>query len=400
MNKISLLKNPIQEYAWGSTTKIQSLIGAETKGKPMAEMWMGAHSKAPSLVLINGAWQSLDDVIRESPEAILGKSVAEKFSNHLPFLFKVLAAERPLSVQVHPNREQAQEGYTRETKLGIPIHAPNRNYKDSHHKPEILCALTPFQGLLGFRKIEEMLALMDRLSLSTISDELNLLRKEPDRHGLKTFFSGLMAMDYTRRRDITGEAASAAGKNAREDEAFQWITELNKEYPGDIGILLPVMLNLFQLEPGEAIYLPAGALHAYLNGFGIELMANSDNVLRGGLTPKYMDVPELLKIVTFDTGPVRKVEASNSDECRTVFQTPAKEFILSMILVDNDRSFTSDGYRSVEILICFRGKATIEDLDSNETLSVTQGQSFIVPSAASRYQIHGNATFYMASIPL
>ena len=400
MKTICLLENPIQDYAWGSTTKIQSLMGVEDQGKPMAEMWMGAHPKAPSRVLIDGKWQSLDVIIRENPESILGKRVAEKFSNQLPFLFKVLAAERPLSAQVHPNREQAQEGYRKENALGIPLNAPNRNYRDTNHKPEILCALTPFQGLQGFRNIEEMLALMDGLSLSTISNELDLLRQEPDSHGLKVFFSSLMAMDQTRQKDIAHEAADVAAEKVREDKAFQWITELNKEYPGDIGILLPLMLNLFQLEPGEAVYLPAGALHAYLDGFGIELMANSDNVLRGGLTPKHIDVPELLKIVTFDTGPVRKVTTSNRGGCQTVFQIPASEFVLSMISVDDDRSFTRDGYEGVEILICFIGKATIEDLDRNEGLSVSQGQSFIVPSAVSRYRIHGNAALYMASVPL
>ena len=400
MSKICLLENPIQNYVWGSKTKLQSLMGKEDSVKPMAELWMGAHPKAPSRVLINGTWQSLDIVIRENPESVLGKSVAQKFSNQLPFLFKVLAAERPLSAQVHPNREQAQEGYRRENDLGIPLDAPNRNYKDANHKPEILCALTPFQGLQGFRNIKEMLALMERLSLSTITNELNLLRQEPDSHGLKFFFSTLMAMDKTRRRVIAREVASVAAAKIREDETFQWITELNKEYPGDIGILLPLMLNLFELEPGEAIYLPAGALHAYLNGFGIELMANSDNVLRGGLTPKHIDVPELLKIVTFDTGPVRKITTSNRRGCRTVFQTPADEFVLSMISVDNNRSFTRDGYRGVEILICLSGKATVEDLDRNEGLSVRRGQSFIVPSAVSRYRINGKAALYMASVPI
>ena len=190
LNKINLLKNPIQDYAWGSKTAIQELIGEPGSiGKPMAELWMGAHPKAPSQVLINGEWQFLDEIIKKDPESILGKSVAEQFSNQLPFLFKILAAGRPLSVQVHPTMEQAQKGFARENDLGIPLDAPNRNYRDVNHKPEILLALTPFQGLKGFRTIDDILNLMDQLSLTALSDELKLLKKEPDGSGLKRFFS-------------------------------------------------------------------------------------------------------------------------------------------------------------------------------------------------------------------
>jgi mannose-6-phosphate isomerase len=401
LNKISFLKNPIQEYAWGSKTHIQALLGKpESIEKPMAELWMGAHPKAPSQVIIDGEWQSLDQVIKKDPESILGKNVAEKFSNQLPFLFKILAAERPLSVQVHPSIEQAREGFARENDLGIPLDAPNRNYRDANHKPEILCALTPFQGLKGFRKIDEILNLMDQLSLTVLSEELNRLKKEPDGGGLKRFFSSLMSMDKVRQAEVAVEAARSAEKIAYEDPAFQWIMELNKEYPGDIGILTPVILNLVQLEPGEAIYLPAGELHAYLDGLGIELMANSDNVLRGGLTPKHIDVPELLNVVNFESGPVQKVKPANIDVCRMLYETPAEEFQLFMISVDNGKSFTSPKNRSVEILICLKGEAKIEDLGCGESITVTQGQSIVIPSHISQYWIEGNATLYMASVPL
>jgi len=401
LNKISLLKNPIQEYAWGSKTAIQSLLGEPGAiGKPMAELWMGTHPKAPSQIIIDGEWQSLNQVINKDPESILGKSVAEKFSNQLPFLFKILAAERPLSIQVHPTMEQAQEGFARENNLGIPLDAPNRNYKDANHKPEILCALTPFQGLKGFRTIEEILDLMDQLTLTVLSDELNLLKKETDVRGLKRFFSSLMSMDKVRQAEVAGKAVSSAEKLANENRAFQWIIELNKGYPGDIGILSPVILNLVQLEPGEAIYLPAGELHAYLDGLGIELMANSDNVLRGGLTPKHIDLPELLNIVNFESGPVQKVTSTNHNLCHTFYETPAEEFQLSMISVDEGKAFTSPSDRSVEILICLEGKAVVEDIGCDATLSVTQGQSIVIPSQISRYRITGNATLSMAFVPL
>jgi len=319
MNRICILKNPVQEYAWGSNTAIQELLGKPVPSdKPMAEMWMGAHPKAPSKVLIDEQWRSLDEVIEGSPESILGKRVAEEFGNKLPFLFKVLAADRPLSIQVHPNLEQAREGFARENRLGIPLDAPNRNYRDDNHKPELLLAVTYFTGLKGFRKIEEILGMMERIAPSGLAFELNQLRKKPEASGLKSFFNALMTMDKSRQKKVLGEAVSLAEKLADQDPAFHWMVELNREYPQDMGIFSPVILNFVELRPGEAMYLEAGELHSYLNGLAMELMANSDNVLRGGLTPKYIDMPELLKIADFKTGPVhrtRELRKRLSDAC-------------------------------------------------------------------------------------
>jgi len=401
MNKISILKNPIQDYAWGSRTEIQNLIGESgSADKPMAELWMGAHPKAPSEVLFDEKWQSLHDVIEKYPEPVLGIRTAKRFSNRLPFLFKILAAERPLSVQVHPNRKQAQEGFARENDLKIPLDGPNRNYKDDNHKPEIFCALTGFQGLKGFREIKEILILIDRLSLTTLTHELAFLQKRPDRQGLKSFFSALMNMDKLRQKEVAEEAVKNAEKLTNGDQIYHWVIELNKEYPGDIGILSPLILNLVLLEPGEAVYLSAGEPHAYLHGLGIELMANSDNVLRGGLTPKHVEVPELLKIVKFETGPVRKIEPETIDGCRTIYESPAREFLLSRISVDEGNAFISPSDRSVEILICFKGKAEIEDFERGDHMPLTRGKSVIIPSAVPQYGISGNATFYMASVPV
>ena len=400
MNKILILKNPIQEYAWGSKTVIQDLLGITgSKDVPMAELWMGAHPKAASSVLIDGEWESLDKVIERDPEAILGKDAAKRFCMKLPFLFKVLAIDRPLSVQVHPTFEQARTGFARENSLGIPLNAPDRNYKDENHKPEILCAITPFQGLNGFREIREILALMERIASSSLSEELNHLRMEANTIGLKNFFTALMRMDSPRQSLIVKDAVKAAEKWAGEDQAFYWMVELNKAYPGDIGVFSPVILNLVQLEPGEAIYLPAGELHAYLHGVGIELMANSDNVLRGGLTPKHIDVIELLEIVNFRNRPVRIIKPGGDGMTERTYPAPAEEFLLSMFSVDERTVFTSPQDRSVEVLICLKGKADVKDLENRDLLHLDKGKSIIVPAAVSQYQIEGNATFYKASIP-
>jgi mannose-6-phosphate isomerase len=401
MDKISILKNPVQAYDWGSRTEIQKIIGDRgSSGKSMAELWMGAHPKAPSQVMIKENWLTLDKAIEEDPESILGKRVAERFSNKLPFLFKVLASEKPLSLQVHPNRKQAREGFHRENRMAIPLDGANRNYKDCNHKPEILCALTPFIGLMGFRPVEDILALFDMLTpSSTLSDKLNPLIKRPDSHGLMSFFSSLMEDEKPQQQKIAGEAARYAEKYTDQDQAFFWVKELNRYYPGDIGILSPIILNLVRLEPKEAVYIPAGEPHAYLHGLGIELMANSDNVLRGGLTPKHIDIKEFLSIIDFHPRPARKVDTVKTSICRTIYKTPAKEFEVSVISIDKNNPFTSATDRNVEIIICLEGTADIIDVENGEALAVFHGMSFIVPSVVTQYRIEGDAVLYMAYVP-
>jgi mannose-6-phosphate isomerase len=181
--------------------------------RPIAELWMGAHPNAPSKLLIDGEWKSFKDVIDKDPDGVLGKGVAEKFSNKLPFLFKVLAADKPLSIQVHPNLEQAWEGFAAENSGGIPLTAPNRKYRDENHKPEIFCALTPFLGLKGFRRIQEILGLMEKVLPLGLSHELGLLRKEPNTSGLKRFFTAVINMDKSRQSLIVSEAARFAEKS-------------------------------------------------------------------------------------------------------------------------------------------------------------------------------------------
>ena len=398
---IGILRNPVQEYAWGSYSAIQDLLGkTRSEDKPMAELWMGVHPKAPSELLIEGKWEPLNEVIERCPESILGKNAAGKFSNNLPFLFKVLAAARPLSIQVHPNLRQAREGFDRENSLEIPIDAPNRNYRDNNHKPEIICALIPFIALKGFRKVEEILDLMDKLSPSSFSDDLSAFKMSPDPQGLRRFFTSLMTMRPDKQKGVVTEAVNLAKKRSSEDRAFYWMIELDRVYPGDIGVLSPLYLNLIELEPGEALYLPAGELHAYLEGIGVELMANSDNVLRGGLTPKYVDVPQLLEVVNFEMADVKKIEPAKVGSCERIYPSPAEEFSLSVISVCQGKSFISAKDRNAEIMICTEGRGTIEDLSIGDHLSLIKGNSVIVSAAVDQYVIAGEGTFYKASVPL
>jgi mannose-6-phosphate isomerase len=287
------LNNRLQYYDWGSHTAIQSLLGRDAD-KPVAEMWMGAHSSAPSIVQQRDGDVKLDTLIASDPPAMLGPVVAERFANHLPFLYKLLAADKCLSLQAHPNSEQAQAGFARENNLGIPIDAPHRNYRDNNHKPEILCAISEFWGLNGFRPLDDMMALLHNVKLPAIADELAMLQATPSQDALRHVFGRILRLNTDRRHALVQDLVTAAAKRQHERSEFEWILRINQDYPDDPGILCVLLLNLIHLQPGQAMYSEAGNLHAYLHGFGVELMANSDNVLRGGLTTKHVDPDELL----------------------------------------------------------------------------------------------------------
>lgn len=401
MTGICLLKNTIQEYAWGSYTAIPELLGHDSPaGIPQAELWMGAHPKASSMIKCNGEWRSLLELIEENPQDILGTKVAEKFENRLPYLFKVLAAAKPLSIQAHPSLSQAKEGFERENRLGIPLNAINRNYKDANHKPECICALTPFWVLNGFRKITDIVSLMDKICPQTLKTEIEYLHRQSDSRGLKTFFKTLMTMDRLSQQRIVDEAIKNAAQKKDEDRAYQWMIDLHKEYPSDIGVFSPVILNLIRLEPGQAMFLPAGELHAYLDGVGIELMANSDNVLRGGLTPKHVDVKELLKVLNFKERKVNILSMESVDPCELRYESFAEEFFLSVITVKTDTDYYSHGERCVEILLCTEGNAVIKDLANNNSIVINKGRSILIPANVGKYCIEGNAVCYKASVPV
>ncbi|MDY7038059.1 MAG: mannose-6-phosphate isomerase, class I [Thermodesulfobacteriota bacterium] len=401
MNKIAILKNPVLDYAWGSRTFIPQLTGEpHPAGKPLAELWMGAHPKAPSMVFMDGGWVSLLELIQNNPEDILGKSVAERFSNKLPFLFKVLAITKSLSIQAHPDMSQAIDGFRRENSLKLSLNAPNRNYRDENHKPELICALRPLWALKGFRRAGDIVALLNKITGSSLKSELCVLQEFLKKKGLRGFFNALMNMDRERKNQIIAEVMTYGEKNSGADLIFEWVVRLNQEYPGDIGVLSPIFMNLVQLQPGEAIYIPAGELHAYLEGAGIELMANSDNVLRGGLTPKHIDVPELLTVLEFSSSRLDIIRPENKETGESIFCAPAKEFILSVISVNDGLIYKGPLKRSVEIMICVEGDSHIKDLGSGEVLLLKRGTSIIIPSAVRQYAIKGRASIYKGAVPL
>ncbi len=401
VQRISILKNTIQPYAWGSHSAIAELLGTRAEpDTPQAELWMGAHPQAPSQVAVDGKWVSLKTLIERHPQEILGRRTAAAFHNELPYLFKVLAAAQPLSLQAHPSPDQARRGFARENAQGLALDAPQRNYRDPNHKPECICALTPFWALHGFRKIPEILAFGNRLGLAAFEDLLKVLRDRPDALGLKMFFQALMTLSSTARGRLTEQAVKTALRLEAEDPVYRWMGELGEAYPGDIGIFAPIMLNLILLQPGQALYLPAAELHAYLEGTGIELMANSDNVLRGGLTPKHVDVAELLRVLVFEERTARILTPRPTANGERLYECPAREFVLSTITVVSETPYLSSAERSVEILLCTAGGGKITDQGTHEEIAFPKGRAVLVPAAVRGYLLQGEAVFYKAAVPM
>jgi mannose-6-phosphate isomerase len=404
MPSIVKLDSPVLQYPWGSKTAFSRILGLANPGfRPQAELWMGAHPKAPSQALWDGAWVPLDRLIERHPREILG-AAAERFDGKLPFLFKVLAAGEPLSIQAHPNRDQARRGFRREETQGIPRDGETRNYRDENHKPECLLALEPFEGLCGFREPARIRTLLGALAPRGLAPALEALETRETAAGLKAMLGRLLALNPERRRAALDEAR---GRLERvEGEVGECIARLFERFdpppPGaqpDIGILAPAWLNLFRLKPGQAIFLPAGVMHAYLSGAGLEIMANSDNVVRGGLTTKHVDIPELLEILEFVAAPPRAIEPRAGLPGETLYPVPAEEFALSAIRVRADAGYSSRSDRRVEILLCTEGRcAFFQAAEDRPVLEIARGEACLVPAAAPAYRIKGDAVLYRATV--
>jgi mannose-6-phosphate isomerase len=304
--RIQRLAGVVQPYPWGSPTAIPDLLGREPTGRPEAELWFGTHERGPSeVVLADGTSHRLADWIGRDPVTVLGAQEAGRFGSELPFLLKVLAAAAPLSIQAHPNREQARAGFERENAAGIPLDADRRCYRDPDPKPELICALSRFEALNRFREPPDIAVRRAAVSAPGRAPVVVARRRRPDAGGRSGGLTGLLGLPEPSRRDLVSRAAEHAARQSSEP-AWGWVESLSARYPTDVGVLAPLLLNFVTLEPGQAMFLPAGELHSYLRGTGIEIMANSDNVLRGGLTDKHVDPGELTRTLTFRSGPVTR----------------------------------------------------------------------------------------------
>ncbi|MDR0322816.1 MAG: mannose-6-phosphate isomerase, class I [Treponema sp.] len=329
MGKIYKLSNQIKHYEWGSCDLIPQLLNINNKAKvPHAEMWMGTHSGAPSQ--INAAF----------PEA---KQYLADVSGQLPFLIKLIAVEQQLSIQAHPNKEQAAEGFRQENMANLAMNDPARNFKDPNHKPEILCAITPFTLLAGFRKVESIQKSLEEviLILPQLKEIISNLLKALISGSLTAFFHILFDFSVLEREYICSLILEKElSRETQGISAEQWklMQKLAAIYPNDAAILSPLYLNLMTLQPWQAIFVPTGVLHSYVSGFGIELMTSSDNVLRGGLTPKYINVPQLISIIDFNSYmPSVLSPGASAWHC---YQTPCDEFTLALMRGDGkERNF-------------------------------------------------------------
>ena len=325
---IERLTGVIQPYAWGSLTAIAEFLGKEPTGKPQAELWFGAHPLAPSTV----EGEPLDKVIAHDPVNVVGRASVETFGTRLPFLLKVIAAAQPLSLQAHPSREQAEAGFAREQAAGIPRDAPNRTYRDGWPKPEVLCAMVQTEALCGFREPRATYELFQKLGVGNALELVKPLvdAEVPAEERLATVFGRLLRLSPDQRSVITEVVQAAEALNQPNNSASfaRTARELGQHYPGDPGVLAALLMNRVTLQPGDALYMPAGNLHAYLSGGGVEIMANSDNVMRGGLTPKYVNVDELLAILDFTPGFPGLITPVEESPGIWRYPTPAPEFAL------------------------------------------------------------------------
>jgi mannose-6-phosphate isomerase len=341
---VHLLRGAVRNYAWGSRTAMADFAGNPSPtAHPEAELWLGANPGDPAYLQMPTGETSLLEAITADPDGQLGPAVAARFGSTLPFLAKVLAADEPLSLQAHPSSEQAAEGFDREERQGIPIGALNRNYRDRSHKPELVVALGPFEALAGFRSVVRSVVFMRALAVADLDPYINLLAGQSDADGLRAVFTTWITLPRPDLDVLVPAVLDGAVNYIRSGQTefvaeAKTVLELGELYPGDAGVLAAMLLNRIHLDAGDGIYLPAGNLHAYLHGMGFEVMANSDNVLRGGLTPKYVDVPELLRVLDFtptDGQPIRPCAVG--DGLELVYDTPAPEFAVSTMRLDGDR---------------------------------------------------------------
>ncbi len=345
---------------------------------------MGAHPGAPSRT----GRGTLAEVIDAAPERELGPAAVAKFGPRLPFLLKLLAAGSPLSLQVHPDLAQARAGYEDEERRGVPVTAPHRNYKDANHKPELVCALTEFDGLCGFRDPLHAAELLDGLGVDSLKPYVDLLHARPEEAALREVLTAVLTADREEMARTVAEAAAACDRLGGPYAPYAGIAH---HYPGDPGVIAAMLLNHVRLQPGEAMFLGAGVPHAYLDGLGVEIMANSDNVLRCGLTPKHVDVPELLRIVRFEaTDPaVLRPEAGPDDE--EVYETPTDEFRLSRYVLPEGGTTHDLTLATPQILLCTAGSVRAGEHD------LTPGHSVFVP-AGEKAEVSGTGTVFRATV--
>lgn len=386
------LQGKVQHYVWGGYEFIPSLLGLENiQNKPYAEYWMGAHRTASAMLETEEGLQQWYDLIQQQPLVHLGGKVCQKFGE-LPYLFKVLDVREMLSIQVHPAKEEAKKGFEREEAAGVPIDAWNRNYKDKNHKPEVMIALGEFWLLHGFKKEDELQRILETIP------EFNFLTRIFIESGYYGLYKMVMEMNEEETDSLLLPLVERELTTPHtKDEPGYWISKLYNDFLPDRnfdkGIFSIYFFNILRLKGGEAVFQGAGVPHAYLEGQNVELMANSDNVLRGGLTQKHVDVPELLNHIVFE-GITPNILTGDVLEHEIVYPTPVDDFGISAINLKKGQEYFSQS-NSPEIFLVINGKVQCQNLVCK------RGESFVV-LPGNTYTIRGieNAILYKAFVPL
>ncbi|WP_044211029.1 mannose-6-phosphate isomerase, class I [Flammeovirga sp. OC4] len=398
MSKLFPLKGIVQNYAWGGSSFIPELVSIPQEDKPYAEYWMGAHNNAPAQI---GESQLLNKMIEEDPKGTIGTYINEKFGR-LPFLFKVLDVKDVLSIQVHPTKVEAEKGFARENEEGIPLTASHRNYKDDNHKPEIMVALSEFYLLHGFLpkdKLKEVLT-----TVPEFSDLVEVFENGGYYELYKTVMEYTPAQVNEKLRSLVDRVMPLynEGKIEKSSPDYWTAKSVALQAEGedlDKGIYSIYFFNIVKADVGEAVFQDAGLPHAYLEGQNMELMANSDNVLRGGLTPKHVDVPELLKHVTFDeTHPNVMDGELQADGLERIYKSPAPDFELSRISLKDGDTYKHTA-KTAQIIIVSEGEATITEGD--DTLTLTRGEvALLLVDANYSISTSSEAVLFKATAPV
>ncbi|MDR1513558.1 MAG: mannose-6-phosphate isomerase, class I [Propionibacteriaceae bacterium] len=383
------LAGQVRNYAWGSPTAIPEILGKDPTGEPLAEYWLGAHPQAPATV--DGV--PLDRLLRDHPEWV-GKRCLRAFGDHFPVLMKLLAAAKPLSLQAHPDRDQAKAGFAREEAEGIASDAPERTYKDDWPKPEVLIALTEFEGLCGFREPAATLELFRRVGVADDVDSvLNPLAQRRGSAALAQVFLDILSLD---EKDMVGKVVAAArahlGAPRELGDFARTAVELDAHFPRQPSILAALLLNRVHLEPGQAMYLPPRTLHSYLSGVGVEIMASSDNVLRGGLTKKHIDVDELIRVVEFAPQPFQPV-AQEAEAPFYRYLTPAPEFTAWRGELNHARAVLP-ATKACRIALATDGEAELRSATGQLDLAV--GEAALIPYG-EEVTATGSATLFISA---
>lgn len=388
------LTNQVRPYAWGARTAIPRLLGTEPDGTPQAELWLGAHHGAPSTVHCDDGPRSLPGLIAEDPHRVLGRRTAERFDGRLPFLLKVLAAEAPLSLQVHPDAARARAGFEAEERAGIPLDAPHRNYRDPHHKPELLLALEPFEALCGFREPAAARADLDGLTCELAATLRQDLAAPDPGTALRRALTRLLTLADPARERLIGDFVREWSSSGARGPHGAVVADLAARYPADPGAVAALLLNRVTLWPGQALFLPAGNMHAYLQGTAIEVMASSDNVLRAGLTGKHVDAVELLDVVDFSVLPIPYTRPGRRDGRRD-FRPAVPEFALHEIGPGRITSHLPG--EGPTVLLALHGRVELV-AEVGRGLTLQRGESVFVQADSGPVKVEGHGHVVAATV--